>query len=118
MGAEVIDRKFFVAGDRARATAQTLVDANGNAVDLTGQSVRWELWTVDDGTIVFSTNAAIDTPADGEVSHEFTADEAAYLVLHPGEYHERWIRVDASDREERFPTHGVISIWFKRKPGT
>lgn len=119
MGADVIDRKFFVAGDRARATAQALVDASGAAIDLTGQTVRWELWTSDDATLLFSAAAVIATPATGGlVSHEFSAEEAAYLILNPGLYHERWVRVDASSREERFPTHGVIETWFKRKPGT
>lgn len=118
MGATVLDRKFFVAGDRARATAQELVDASGAAVVLTGQTVRWEVWTADDATLLFSANAVVDSPTGGIVSHEFSADEAAYLIQNPGLYHERWVRVDGSSREERFPTHGVIEIYFKRKPGT
>lgn len=118
MGATVLDRKFFVAGDRGRSTAQALVDAAGVAVDLTGCTVRWELWRVGDSERVLYGNASIDLPATlGTVAYAFTADDAAWAILNPGQYLERWIRIDASSREEHFPTQGVIEFWFKRQPG-
>lgn len=117
MSAAVLDRKFFVAGDRARATAQVLVDASGAAIDLTGQTVRWELWTVDDATRVLFGNASVDATTTGKVSYEFTADDATWAIANPGQYRERWIRIDGSGREEHFPTHGVIEFWWKKKPG-
>jgi hypothetical protein len=118
MTAAVLQRKFFVAGDRARATAQTLVDSAGAAIDLTGQTVRWELWTADDGERVLFGAATIDAAAAGQVSYAFTADDATFAVANPGRYRERWIRIDAATLTEHFPTHGVIELWFKKQPGT
>jgi hypothetical protein len=118
MAAEVLERKWFVAGDRGRATSQLLVDSSGAAIDLDGMTVRWELWSVDFGERVLFGDATKDAETTGQVSYEFTEEQAEWAVENPGERREKWIRIDSQGREEQFPTHGVIEFWFKRKPGT
>lgn len=118
MAEEILDRKFFMAGDRARATAQLLTDSSGAVIDLTGMDVRWELWSLDFATRVLFGDAAEDAETKGLVSYEFSEEDATWAIGHPGEYREIWIRVDSEGREEHFPTQGVIEFWFKRKPGT
>lgn len=118
MAWRISDRKTFIAGDRARATAQTLVDDADAPIDLSGQTVRWELWTPQYGERVLTAAADIVAATAGTVKHEFTADDATYLIANPGNYWERWVRIDASSREESFPTRGPIDVWFRERPGT
>lgn len=112
MGQPVVDRKFFTLGDLGRSTAQTLVDTNGDPVDLTGMTVRYELYLGDE--LIVTREATIVDAKAATVRHDWQAgdvDDAG------GPYHEFWIRVDGAGKEEHFPTRGEIEVWFRSPPG-
>lgn len=59
---------YMKQGDRAPAIASTLVDENGDPVDLTGAAVRWAMRPLEDAAAVVDAAATIaEPPTSGKV---------------------------------------------------
>lgn len=96
--------KYFTKGDRRTSIADTLYDANGGVVNLTGCTVAFRMVLDSDDTVkVNSAAATVDSAAAGTVSYAWAAAD----VDTAGTYAYWWIvTVTASGKVEHFPGDG------------
>ena len=116
MSQNTLVEKHFTVGDRRTALADTLQDANGTAINLTGHTV--ELKVVSDaGTVIINFAAAtVDTAASGYVSYAFSAGDATALIA--GTYWYWWRITRTSDGlKETFPADGRLRKLVMVTPG-
>ena len=103
MSQNPIIEKYFTKGDRARAIADTLVDSNGDVVDLTGNTVKFRMTLESDDSVKINSSAAtIDSATGGKVSYTFTAGD----IDTAGNYWGWWIRMTGTGLTEHFPGDG------------
>ena len=96
--------KHFTVGDRRIPIGDTLADADGTAVDLTGCTVAFRMVLCSDDTVkINSASATVDSATDGQVSYAWTADD----VNTAGIYAYWWIVTNtATTKVEHFPADG------------
>ena len=106
-----IDYLEFTVGDTARAITATLTDGDGNAVNLTGNTVAFRMTPQGGDTAkVDDAAATIDDAATGQVSYSWaTADVDA-----AGTYEAQFIRT-VSGKTEHFPTGEKLIVVFKNE---
>lgn len=99
----------FTRGDLLRGPRAYLVNADGSATDLTGNSLVFRLVSVVDGTIkVNNASATIVTPLTGEVRYDWTAPDIDTV----GEYWAWFIRTSGG-QTEHFPVGHQYKIVIK-----
>lgn len=96
--------KYFTVGDRRTSIADTLVDGNGDVVDLTNHTVAF-LMKDESGTVKVNYSAAtVDAAASGTVSYAWAAND----VNTEGTYYYWWRVTRTSDSKvEHFPGDGA-----------
>jgi hypothetical protein len=96
-------------GDRRTAIAVTLQRPDGTAENLTGTTVKFEMYDSADGsTKVAETNTGVSvtTPASGECQY----DPPAAAVDTPGTYY-AYFTVESSSKKDTFPVdEGYLEI--------
>lgn len=102
MGNEV-GQKVFTVGNRRTSIADTLIDADGDAIDLTGHTVAFRMIAADGTVKVDNAAATVDDATAGNVSYAWAAAD----VDTAGTYYYWWIVTRASNsKTERFPGDG------------
>lgn len=98
--------KYFTVGDRRTAIADTLYDANGSVINLTGHTVAF-LMVSTSGTVKVNYAAAtVDSAAAGTVSYSWAAAD----VDTAGTYNYWWKVTRTSDAKvEHFPGDAATS---------
>lgn len=92
--------------DRLPIFSETLVDASGNAIDLTGCTAKLQMRDKEN-TLVLDTALTIDDAEAGEVSYAWAAVDTQYA----GEYlAEIEITVTESGKTRTFPENDYINI--------
>lgn len=96
---------YLKVGDRLPALEDTLTDGDGNAIDLTDKTVRWNMRMVGGG-VLLGGDADVTSATEGLVSYSWRAvdTEAA------GNYTGEWEVTDEDDKVETFPKFGYRSI--------
>ena len=93
--------KTFTQDDRRTSIADTLTDANGTVIDLTGHTVAFRMVDAAAGTVKINSAAAtVDAALLGNVSYAWGATD----LDTPGTYYYWWIVTRTSDSKvEHFP---------------
>lgn len=98
---------FYVKqNDTSPAMLATLQDADGNAVNVTGATVRFHMRAVGSTTIVVDEAATIVTDLDGLVRYDWQAADTDTIGSYQAEF-----EVTYSDGSvETFPNDGYIRV--------
>lgn len=105
---------FLRRGDRTSPLRRTLVDFDGNPIDLTSKTVKFYLANAQ--TEVFVVNGSVITPVDavnGVVQYEWepgTTDVA-------GNYLGEFTTTDPDGLVQSFPNAGYIEVQITKRPG-
>ncbi len=95
-------KKYFTKGDIRTAISDTLVDANGTAIDLSASTVVFRMvLAADDSVKVAAGAVTIDDATAGEVSYPWDSAD----VDTAGKYFAWWI-VTTGGETEHFPGDG------------
>ena len=98
---------FYVKqNDTSPAMLATLQDADGNAVNVTGATVRFHMRAVGSTTVVVDEAATIVTAADGIVRYNWQAADTDTIGSYQAEFEVTY--ADAS--VETFPNDGYIRV--------
>ena len=91
---------YFGQNDTSPTLTDTLFDANGNAVDLTGATVHFTMTDRFGVVVINAATASIVAPAtNGNVSYTWQSGDLA----NAGTYRARWIVTFAGGAIESFP---------------
>lgn len=101
--------KYFTEGDRRTSIADTLVDANGDPINLAGHTVAFRLVRGSD-VLIDDAAATVDDEDAGQVSYSWAADEPpAVEGSLQDECHYWWILTRTADGKlEHFPGDGKL----------
>lgn len=100
--------KRFTTDDTRVNIADTLVDSEGEIVDLTGMTVAFRMTIEESNTPkVNDASATIDNAEAGEVSYSWTAGD----VNTAGTYDYQWI-VTSGGKTEHFPVGAKAKVLF------
>lgn len=95
---------YLDRGDTGAPIAQTLLDGNGNPVNLTGATVKFHMEDASGNVVVDdSTHVTIVNAAGGQVSYQWQAAD----VANAGTFYARWIVTFAGGSIESFPDANV-----------
>lgn len=98
---------FYVKqNDTSPSMLATLQDADGNAVDITGATVRFHMRKIGRADVVVDAAAAIVTPISGLVRYDWIADDTSEIGSYQAEFEVTY--ADASI--ETFPNDGYIRV--------
>jgi hypothetical protein len=98
---------FYVKqNDTSPAMLATLQDADGNAVNVTGATVRFHMRPVGTTTVVVDEAATIVTPLDGLVRYDWQAADTATIGSYQAEFEVTY----ADSSVETFPNDGYIRV--------
>jgi len=97
---------YIKQNDTSPIMQATLQDADGNAVDLTGSSVRFHMRPLGSTTITVDEAASIITPLSGIVRYVWDAADTATIGSYQAEFEVTY--ADAS--VETFPNNGYIRV--------
>ena len=102
--------KRVTEGDRLIAIADTLVDANGVVIDLTGKTVAFHLIKGSDNSVLIDQAGVVDAPPTaGNVSYPWTTAPPAVPSGTELECYYWWIVTDSgSGKTARFPHDGKL----------
>lgn len=92
--------------DTGPAMLATLQDANGNAINLTGASVRFHMRSVGGGNPIVDAAATVVTAASGIVRYNWAAADTDTIGTYQAEFEVTY--ADASI--ESFPNDGYIAV--------
>lgn len=76
------------------------------ATDLTGASVRLQMWAWEDGSLKVDREASIDARLAGEVSFDWNPEDTDT----PGRYYARWLRTAMGLEDEPYPSDSWIEV--------
>jgi hypothetical protein len=97
--------KFYIKrNDTASAFQVTLLDANGDAVDLTGATVKFIMSK--GATAKVSSPAVVVSAAAGEVRYDWAAGDTD----EGGFFRAEWEVTDAANRVQTFPNPGYDEV--------
>lgn len=96
-------------GDTSPTWTDSLVDATGATVNLTGASVQFVMRTLTASTPTTNAAATIVTPATGQVSYTPTATDTALA----GHYMGSWVVTFSGGAVSTFPVDGYLDIWIE-----
>ena len=97
---------YIKQNDTGPAMLATLQDANGNAINLTGASVRFHMRSVGGGNPVVDAAATVVTAASGIVRYNWVAADTDTVGTYRAEFEVTY--ADASI--ETFPNDGYIVV--------
>ena len=98
---------FYVKqNDTSPAMLATLQDADGNAINLTGATVRFHMRAVGSTQVVVDQAATVVTPLEGIVRYNWAADDTDTIGSYQAEFEVTYF--DASI--ETFPNDGYIRV--------
>ena len=98
---------FYVKqNDTSPAMQATLQDADGNAVDLTGATVRFHMRAIGGTTVVVDAAATVVTAASGIVKYEWDAADTDTIGSYQAEFEVTY----ADSSVETFPNDGYIRV--------
>lgn len=98
---------FYVKqNDTSPAMLATLQDADGNAVNVTGATVRFHMRAVGSTTVVVDEAATIVTAADGIVRYDWQAADTDTIGSYQAEFEVTY----ADSSVETFPNDGYIRV--------
>ena len=97
---------YIKQNDTGPAMLATLQDANGNAINLTGASVRFHMRSVGGGNPVVDAAATVVTAASGIVRYNWVAADTDTVGTYQAEFEVTY--ADASI--ETFPNDGYIVV--------
>lgn len=97
---------YIKQNDTGPAMLATLQDANGNAINLTGASVRFHMRSICGGNPVVDASATIVTPTSGIVRYNWVAADTDTVGTYQAEFEVTY--ADASI--ETFPNDGYIAV--------
>ena len=96
------------AGDTAPVVRATLLDENGDPVDLTGASVKFVMATTTTPKIVkVEADCVLESAPAGVVAYEWAEGDTATAA---GEYVAEFEVVFADAKVQTFPTDGYIDV--------
>jgi BppU N-terminal domain len=96
-------------GDTTPALQQTILDASGNVVNLTGATVTFVMRALTSTTPVVNTNATILNAANGTVQYSWAAADTATAGLYMGEFHVTL----SGGGTYTYPNDGYLDIWIE-----
>lgn len=98
---------FYVKqNDTSPAMLATLQDADGNAVNVTGATVRFHMRAVGSATVVVDEAATIVTALDGLVRYDWQAADTDTIGSYQAEFEVTY----ADATQETFPNDGYIRV--------
>ena len=98
---------FYVKqNDTSPAILATLQDADGNAVNVTGATVRFHMRAVGSTTVVVDEAATIVTALDGLVRYDWQAADTDTIGPYQAEFEVTY----ADSSVETFPNDGYIRV--------
>jgi len=97
---------YIKQNDTSPALLATLQDADGNAVNVTGGSIRFHMRQIGSTTVVVDEAAVIVTPLEGVVRYNWQAADTATIGSYQAEFEVTY--ADASI--ETFPNDGYIRV--------
>jgi hypothetical protein len=97
---------YIKQNDTGPAMLAILQDANGNAINLTGASVRFHMRSVGGGNPVVDAAATVVTPISGIVRYNWAAADTDTVGTYQAEFEVTY--ADASI--ETFPNDGYIAV--------
>jgi hypothetical protein len=97
---------YIKQNDTSPALLATLQDADGNAVNVTGGSIRFHMRQIGSTAIVVDAAAVIVTPLQGTVRYDWLAADTAEIGSYQAEFEVTY--ADASI--ETFPNDGYIRV--------
>ena len=99
---------YIKQDDTSPSLAATLKDSDGNAVDLTGATVRFHMTErpSEGKTAKVDAAANVDTAASGEVSYDWQSGDTDTVGL----YNAEWEVTYSSGKIETFPADGYTVI--------
>lgn len=101
---------FIVQNDTAPAIEATLKDANGNAVSLSGASVRFHMMPKS-GTAKVDAAATITDAANGKVKYEWAVGDTDAFGMFDAE----WEVTYSNGTIETFPSSGFTQIRIRKE---
>lgn len=100
---------YIKQNDTSPAMLATLQDADGNAINLTGASVRFHMRTIGSSQTTVDAAATVVTAASGIVRYAWDAADTATVGSYQAEF-----EVTYSDASiETFPNDGYIRVEIK-----
>lgn len=97
---------YIKQNDTSPKMLATLQNANGDAIDLTGASVRFHMRTVNGSASVVSAAATIVNAASGIVRYSWAAGDTATVGTYQAEFQVTY----ADATIETFPNDSYISV--------
>jgi hypothetical protein len=98
---------FYVKqNDTSPAMLATLQDANGDAVNITGASVRFHMRPIGSNSITVDASATIVTPEDGVVRYDWLAADTDTIGSYQAEFEVTY----ADGSIETFPNDGYVRV--------
>lgn len=97
---------YIKQNDTSPSMLATLQDASGNAVDITGASVRFHLRPISSSTVTVDEAATIVTADEGTVRYDWDAADTDTIGSYQAEFEVTY--ADASI--ETFPNDGYIRV--------
>jgi hypothetical protein len=101
-------------GDTLPVLTATMVDANGNAINLTGGSVIFVMRSLLSATPAITATATVVTPATGAVSFTFSATQTATA----GRYLGCFVATLSSGSVQTFPADGYLELSIEENLST
>jgi hypothetical protein len=103
------DTFYIKQNDTSPAISGTCTDADGNAIDLTGASVRFHMRAKSDGTTKVDAAGAVISAAAGTIKYAWAAADTDTN----GRYEAEFEITYADSSVETFPNTGYITVVVK-----
>lgn len=103
---------YIAQNDHGEAVADTLKDADGNAVDISGATVRFVMAPLNGDTLTTDAVASNDQVGDGSdgskgaVHYTWASGDTATA----GRFRARWIVTYTTGEVQSFPNDNVLSV--------
>lgn len=97
---------YIKQNDTSPAMLATLQDADGNAVNVTGASIRFHMRAVGSTTVVVDEAVTIVTPLSGIVRYDWQAADTDTIGSYQAEFEVTY----ADSSVETFPNDGYIRV--------
>lgn len=101
---------FFIKETDLNPVIRTiLTDPDGNAVDLTGRTVKFKMKRLGASTPLIDQSATLESPADGDVSYTFTGTQSGAA----GVYAAHWIVDENLSTQETHPNYDYDTVYIE-----